>query len=325
MARRIAIIGAGLAGLTVARALAGTAAVTLFEKSRGPGGRMAHRSRDGFEADHGAQYFTARSPTFRDLVAAAEAAGAVAPWTVDLVRLPDREERPSHASEPRYVGTPGMNGLAAFLAEGLDLRRETEISAIEGSARRWTLRDKTGAAHGPFDVVVAAVPAPQAARLLPKVSPLQAPLAAARMSGCFTLMVGLVAPLDLPVEAARIDHPVLSFLARNTSKPGRGPAESWVAHSRNDWAEAHLEVDRATIEARMLAALKELTGLDLSAPPWLDLHRWRYANVEHPAGLPHLLDADQGLAACGDWCRANRVEAAFESGESLAAALSDLS
>jgi predicted NAD/FAD-dependent oxidoreductase len=38
--KRIAVIGAGLSGLVFARSLGDSAAITLFEKSRGYGGRI---------------------------------------------------------------------------------------------------------------------------------------------------------------------------------------------------------------------------------------------------------------------------------------------
>ena len=68
--KKVAIIGAGLAGLTLARRLRGFASVTVLEKSRGLGGRMATRRSDNFEFDHGAQFFTARSTAFRDFIKA---------------------------------------------------------------------------------------------------------------------------------------------------------------------------------------------------------------------------------------------------------------
>jgi hypothetical protein len=59
--QRVAIIGAGIAGISCARALkASGKLVTLFDKSTGPGGRASHRLFEQWGADHGAQYFTAR-------------------------------------------------------------------------------------------------------------------------------------------------------------------------------------------------------------------------------------------------------------------------
>ena len=52
----VLIIGTGMAATALASTLAGKARVTLVEKSRGFGGRMATRRREGFEFDHGAQF-----------------------------------------------------------------------------------------------------------------------------------------------------------------------------------------------------------------------------------------------------------------------------
>ena len=61
--QHIAIIGAGMAGVTCARTLRQAGhKVTIFEKSRGLGGRMATRASAFGSFDHGAQYFTVRDP-----------------------------------------------------------------------------------------------------------------------------------------------------------------------------------------------------------------------------------------------------------------------
>ena len=65
--KSIAIIGAGIAGITLARQLQGSAKVSVFEKSRGFGGRMATRRHGSYQFDHGAQFFTARSKQFQKL------------------------------------------------------------------------------------------------------------------------------------------------------------------------------------------------------------------------------------------------------------------
>lgn len=94
-----------------------------------------------------------------------------------------------------------------------------------------------------------------------------------------------------------------------------------VIHSRNDWAETHLDADRDWVKTMMLTTLSDMTGQDFSRSAWTDFHRWSFANVEKAVGSPYLLDIENGLAACGDWCLGNRVEAAFERGRSLGEAL----
>ena len=57
---KTAVIGAGMAGLTVARTLRKAGyQVTVFDKSKGTGGRLASRSYPGGWIDHGAPYFSA--------------------------------------------------------------------------------------------------------------------------------------------------------------------------------------------------------------------------------------------------------------------------
>ena len=123
--KRIAVIGAGLAGLVVARELAKEAEVTVFEKSRGVGGRMATRYVDGFEFDHGAQFFTARSRGFQAFLEPLVDAGVVAHWGARFAEI--RGNRVSKLRDwdqtfPHYVGTPRMNEIGKYLADGLDVR-----------------------------------------------------------------------------------------------------------------------------------------------------------------------------------------------------------
>jgi photolyase PhrII len=80
-APKVAVIGAGVAGLMAARTLNDHGLeVQLFEKSRGLSGRAATRRVDEFQYDHGAQYFTARHPVFRRYVEAWVEQGWVKPW-----------------------------------------------------------------------------------------------------------------------------------------------------------------------------------------------------------------------------------------------------
>lgn len=76
MNETIAVVGAGIAGLLLARELkARGAEVVVFEKSRGLGGRMATKRVGEAVFDTGAQYFTAKSERFAAQVTELAAAG----------------------------------------------------------------------------------------------------------------------------------------------------------------------------------------------------------------------------------------------------------
>ncbi len=91
-----------------------------------------------------------------------------------------------------------------------------------------------------------------------------------------------------------------------------------MIHAAAQWSREHLEADAQEAAQLMLHAFANAVGSRLPAPAWLNAHRWRHAMVEQPLGLPCLLDADLAAGACGDWCIAPRVEAAFESGRAMA-------
>jgi renalase len=104
MLRRVAVIGAGIAGLAAAQRLKRSGAVvTLFEKSREVGGRMATRRIDDLQFDHGAQYFTATGDGFDALVEQWRTAGHVTEWFDGAFVGTPRITAPARA--PKVTGT----------------------------------------------------------------------------------------------------------------------------------------------------------------------------------------------------------------------------
>lgn len=316
----IAIIGAGLAGLSLARALPSGADVTLFEKSRGIGGRMATRYAGDYEFDHGAQFFTAKSTAFQSALAPFQDAGSVQPWPANVALIGDARE----TSAQRYVSAPRMNTLCKSMAEGLSLKSKVQIAKLEKQNAQWILIDSDGQSHGPFDWVISAAPAPQTEALFPSEFAGHTALKSVRMAGCFSLMLGFEAPISLPWPAARIARKPVGWMAVNSAKPGRATGHSILIQSSNDWAQAHLEDDRDSVQAALMESAMEISGADLASASHIALHRWRYAATPVPAGTDYLLDETNKLAACGDWCLGSRVEAAFTSGHSLGSKLAEL-
>jgi len=320
--QKLAIIGAGLAGVCLARAVAGRANVTLLEKSRGLGGRMATRYAGPFEFDHGAQYFTVRSERFRSELEPFLASGLVQPWRGRMVRLrPGSEPEDAPSDAIRFVASPRMNALVKELAADLDVRLPVQVTGLEQRAGNWYLRDAEGGSHGPFDWVLSSAPAVQTAALAPTGFSGAPALDTVRMRATFTLMLGFGSPVEPGWSGAFVEDSLLGWIAVKTSKPGRPSGMSLVVHSTNAWAETHLDDDRDTVQAAMVEALKDLTGIDGGGAAHVALHRWRYADTPVPAGEPFLMDEALRFAACGDWCLKGRVESAFTSGTALAGAL----
>jgi photolyase PhrII len=310
-AGRIAVVGAGVSGLVCARTLADHGLeVSLFDRGRRPGGRLA--SRDGH--DHGAQYFTARDPRFTGAVAAWVERGLVQPWQGRIVAIENGRRTPKSRGVVRYVGVPENNSVAAHLARDLDVRCNTAVTAIERRGQHWFLLHEGVA--GPFATVVVATPAPQAAALLEPVPGLCSVAASVRMRGCWAVMLTFPSSLDAGFDGAFVNGS-LSWIARDGSKPGRA-GERWMLHASADWTERHLESEPEQVMDTLSAAFVEVAEIDPPEPSRRRAHRWRHAIPETVLAERCLFDDSLGLGACGDWCGGPRIEGAFLSGAAAA-------
>jgi hypothetical protein len=346
---RVAVVGAGMAGLACARTLADHGVpVTVLDKGRRPGGRVATRTSRQEPTrvfDHGAQYFTARDDRFRRLVASWADAGVVVPWDGPVVEVDAAGVRSlRRADTPRWVGAPGMHAVGEHVAADLDVHSGVRVTGLERRDDGWHLPaervtdadDPTLAERGlgPFEAVVVTAPAPQAATLLGDHAPaLRRQAEAARMLPCWALMVAFAAPIETDFAGARFAEGPLAWMARDPQRPGRpapqGQGDRWVVHARADWSEAHLKDDPDAVSDALLEALEgELERWGLALPGILHraAHRWRYARpAEGPGDVEResrIVAGDDGLVLAGDWvvgARGARVEAAWLSGVAAAA------
>lgn len=318
---KIAIIGAGLAGLTAARRLTSEHDVVLFDKSRGVGGRMSTRYAGDYEFDHGAQYFTVTDPEFDALIKSEAENGEVAPWKSRAFYL-KTGGLTADTGRDRWVGAPRMNRLPKSLAEGLDVRLGQRVSRITGPSGDIWLDFEDGSREGPFDRVICTAPAPQAAALISPDSPLQSTLGTVKMQACFALMVGWPDPFDPGWDTLRVGDLPVSWLALNHAKPGRNKdVSTLMVHAAPDWSDDHAEADRDWVQTVLLDTASALCGRKLDQAPHIALHRWLYAFSSDGVGQDCLVDETAGIVLAGDWCVGGRVEGAFISGRAAANAI----
>lgn len=319
--RRIAVLGAGLAGATAAHALqqAGVA-VEVYDKARGPGGRAATRRTEHGAFDHGAQYFVARDPRFQDQVKTWAAAGMVRRWIPRLYVADADGLRPCASDDPRWVALPGMSALVKPALQGIAAHYGRRVCAAQYGADGWQLSFEDGAAAGPFAALVSTLPAPQALELFAAESQAET-LRSVAFRPCWALMVAFAEPLPTPCDAAFVNAGPLSWIARNNSKPGREDGECWVVHAGVDYSTWMLEFPAETVVAELLPQLFAALQIEPVKALVCSAHRWRYALAEPALEQGALWNPARALAIGGDWCHGSRIEGAYLSGLALAASV----
>lgn len=309
--KKVLIIGAGMAGLTAARQLAERGCeVTVLDKGRGPGGRMATRRIGGLKFDHGAQYFSAVSPRFRSAVAEWERSGAVQEW----FRL---------GGTPRYRGVQGMNSIAKHLAAGLDVRPGVHIEKLDFDGGEWRALSKEGAAYS-AEALLLTAPVPQSLDLLGAYAEgLPQTVREIRYLPCFALMLVLEGEAALPAPGwVRPEYGPVSWAADNYMKGISDGPGALTLHATPEFSHTHFDEAPEEVAARLIGA----------ATPWLggariqqwQIHRWRYSLVSAPGPEPYVILRAPGLCVlAGDAFGAPRIEGAFLSGYAAALALLD--
>jgi renalase len=312
--QKIAIIGAGLTGSILAKKLAKNNQVTIFDKSRGLGGRMSTRRTAKFQFDHGAQYFTAKTPEFQDFVNELIKEEIVAQWQGKVISL-----NSNHSLETcrRYVAIPAMNQICKFLCSEVKQNLGTEISEISFAEKKWNLKSKSNDEFKDFDFLILTIPPAQATNLLPSNFSHFEKVKNTKMFACFTLMLGLTKDPHLNFDGAFANNSSISWISKNNSKPGRNQNHSLVITTNNEWAEKNIEGNQQEIKIKLLKELNELINLDNSLIEHTDIHRWLYAAIPPQINKKSLVDHNLNLAIAGDWLIEGRVESCFLSAADL--------
>ncbi len=347
MARTVAIIGAGMAGLAAARALtqAGVS-VTIYEKSRSVGGRVATRRVEGCILDHGAQNVKpgafALARVMQEELPSDALVRIDAPVRVyqndGTIRSPD----PEYEAEAKFTYRNGLTTLPKLLAQSLPpelaaIHFETRVGRLEGDARGIVLYDERDGETGQADRVIVTAPAPQAAELLaasrlrddaPPASRIEA-LRAVPYGACLTVLLGYAPPMPAPPAYALLaedrSRPLLWAAFERTKAPERAPngqalviAQLGPAFSAEQYAAPDAAIVAATLEE-----LRLLFGAEYDQPAWSQVKRWRYSQPRGMADFNVANPPGASVVVCGDALRPEngRVYQAYESGLEAAARL----
>jgi predicted NAD/FAD-dependent oxidoreductase len=317
---KIAIIGAGIAGLTAATLLKEAGQyVQVFEKARGPGGRTSTRRTDHGDFDHGAQYFTMRDQNFVNFLADKKFKANIAAWQGDFRIWKNGHFEPEVIQDDRYVFVPGMNALCKAMAALCPVSYNTRVSTLEQKGFGWNLHSEAGEDLGIFERVISTAPPAQSFELLHGKASFTPKIQSLKMTPCYTLMLSYADGRALPHDSVKlIDHSVLGWASNNHTKPGRGSNfNTIVLQTAPEWSWANINTDRSLMEQIILKSAEEVFGMDLKNPALTAVHGWLYSSPQSSSDARYYHDSQSGISACGDWCLGARIECAFLSAYSL--------
>lgn len=342
-AHDVLIVGAGIAGLALARELVALGqAPVILERATGVGGRCATRRVEGQPVDHGLAFLHGRAPAFLAEMAAARDPEAVLGWprVLDGDGVPC-QPRAFDPGDTRVAPAGGVNLLAKHLARGLDVRLDARVETLalapasERSADRvWQVTLATGD-RLQARALALAVPAPSALALLQTLEPPDAAVAAVwpllqliHVVPCLTVIARY--PATTPPPAWEASHPpgtaAVQTILHDSSKRQGAPRLTLVIQARPAFSRAHLDEPEGLWARALLDEAAALHGAWLAAPDLVQAHRWRHARVSSGTELagPLVAHCEGGatLGIAGDGLHASGgVEGAYLSGVALAARL----
>lgn len=308
---QVIVVGAGIAGLLAAKTLQQRGyRVIVVDKGRGVGGRMATRRIENAVFDYGAQFFSVRDSRFVQWVEQWVEAGVAEVWTHGVGT--------DQHNYGRYRGVPSMTAIPKWLAQGLDVRINTKVTAIRLEPSQWRVETEGDEAlHA--DALIMTPPVPQSLALLDAgevrlLGVIRKALERISYLPCIAVMVVLDGPssIQAPGGVTLRSEPI-AWIGDNTQKGVSPQASAITIHATPDFSRTHFEDDTDSLAQILLDA----------ARPWFgerhvlafEVHRWRYAEPAQP--YPHLfLPASTAvpMVFAGDAFGGPRVEGAALSG-----------
>jgi predicted NAD/FAD-dependent oxidoreductase len=316
------IIGAGISSLLAGQILRHAGyPVTILEKSRGVGGRMATRRFKNGVFDHGAQFFTVRDPQFQHWVDLWVQQGTAFEWARSFSKPGDVLEGSGH---PRYRGANGMTAIPKELSQDLDIHLQTHVESISTDGELWIVETEDGRGFDASQLILTA-PVPQSLSLL-ETGRFSLPdremerLQSIHYHPCIAVLVLLNGPSKIPAPGGiKLDSGPIQWLSDNTQKGISPKAPAVTVHASTDFSRQNFDRSNQQLAETLIAAAKSWLGDDIQ--DW-QVHKWRYSQPAQVYPERYLeISVSPPLFFAGDAFGGPRVEGAALSGMAVASHL----
>lgn len=290
---KIAIVGAGFAGTYLAFKLNNLGhKVTLFEKSRGVGGRMATRHIDEHDINHGCHALTPKGDTFKAFCQQLTKEGIL------------KKKSPNS-----YVST-AMNLVLKHLSKEITLYPHSLIETLIQNENGYSLIDSQDNCHKGFDFVVLTLPAPQ-------ILALNFSLESTLRDKLHNITFDAVATLVLyGKDVTRLNKVQLSTM-KHLKKLYVPNDTTVIVHMDREFSNKHKRLSKDAITPYITDEIQRvLPNFKLNHYEYFS-HLWKYGFTATAMNQPYIYDAKRAYAITADWLLGSEVEDAFNSVEAL--------
>lgn len=294
------IIGAGVAGLSAARILTQKGyQVTVLDKGRGVGGRMSTRTIENAKVDHGAQYFSVKTPEFQAFISELQLENIASEWYL------------AQRDNVRYMGAKGMNTIPKKMASSLDILLNEKVILIENN----TVKTESGNVYD-FDNLVITIPIPQVIDLFQnsKISFSEddkTVITQIEYQPCIAVMAVLKEPTDIVSGGIILENQPVAWIADNFQK-GITETPTATVHASAAYSVERFDDDLQEVAKDMLSSVNQYVKSENILS--FQTHRWKFSNATKRFEKPFYQIENKNIFLGGDGFGMGNVEGAFLSG-----------
>ena len=312
--KNVAVIGAGITGITLANLLQKKFNLTVFEKSRGVGGRMATRRAEPYQFNHGAQYFKIENKEFKDFLQPLILNKIIKPLEANQIEILNKEviKRTKIYNKQYFTAESKMNSVVKYLINNnFSIKLLCKIEKIIKENDKWFLIDSGQVSFGPYDWLIITIPPNQAKEILYNNFKFLDIIKKIKMRSCYSLMLGFDIFEEFDFDTALFLNEDIQWLSMRKIILENKAYYNLLINSSYNFAEQNINGSKDKISDHLIKQVSDILKCKLNNYEHKALHFWKYAMSEKNNNLGSLLDEDFKIIVCGDWCMNGKVEGGF--------------
>ena len=301
------IVGSGVAGSTIANLLAKKYTVEIFDKARGPGGRSSNRRyKDNLSFDHGLQYISPKSNSFKKFILSLMRKKVLKEWTGPHLDFTFEKIKNSI----KYIGSKGNNDICKYLIRNIKSNYLANVTNIKFNSNYWTITLNNGDQVF-FKYLILTCPYPQLKILASKYIKIIKKIKV-NMTPNITVMVAYKSHKKLPINSIKFNDDIIAWAAQeNTKDRFKSNQILWTIQCTEIYSKKIINFfkkDNNKYQSKILKRFEDLLGFQAKNIVFKNIHGWRYSYSRSRTQLKSHWNNQSRIGICADWLLGPKAE-----------------